>query len=123
MHSEAVYIPEQSKAQLALAQHENRPIIAVGTTVVRALESYARDPDLDHTEIFIQPGFEFKLVDGLFTNFHLPKSTLLILLSAFVGKDKVFDTYEAAIKAEMQFYSYGDSSVFCRPNGRWQSWI
>lgn len=123
MHSEAVYIPEQSKAQLALAQKENRPIIAVGTTVVRALESYARDPHLDHTEIFIQPGFEFQLVDGLFTNFHLPKSTLLILLSAFVGKEKVFDTYQAAIKAEMQFYSYGDSSIFCRPNGRWQSWI
>jgi S-adenosylmethionine:tRNA ribosyltransferase-isomerase len=123
MHSEAVFIPEQTKRLLALAEKENRPIIAVGTTVVRALESYARNPDLDQTEIFIQPGFEFKLVDGLFTNFHLPKSTLLILLSALIGKQKVFDIYQAAIEAEMKFYSYGDSSVFCRPNGRWQSWI
>lgn len=123
MHSEAFSIPLETRGILAQAVKESKPIIAVGTTVVRALESYALDSNASETNIFITPGFEFKLVDGLFTNFHLPKSTLLILLSAFIGRDRVFEVYHRAISEQLKFYSYGDSSVFCRTNGRWQSWI
>jgi S-adenosylmethionine:tRNA ribosyltransferase-isomerase len=123
MHSEAFSIPPETRAALSLAVEEKRPIIAVGTTVVRALESYAINPDLNETNIFITPGFDFKLTDGLFTNFHLPKSTLLILLSAFIGKARIFEVYQRAIAEGLKFYSYGDSSVFCRNNGRWKAWI
>ena len=116
MHSEWFSIPPETRTAL----ESGRPIIAVGTTVVRALESYARDPSLNETDIFIRPGFDFTYVDGLITNFHLPKSTLLMLVSALAGYDHTLAAYEQAVRHQLRFYSYGDSSLFWRPNGRWQ---
>jgi S-adenosylmethionine:tRNA ribosyltransferase-isomerase len=115
MHSERYTVP----AATAAAVRSGRPVIAVGTTVVRALESYALDPSADRTEIFIYPGFEFQLVDGLITNFHLPGSTLLMLISAFAGQARVLSAYQAAVQARMHFFSYGDATLLRREGGRW----
>lgn len=117
MHSERFSVPPRT----AEALRSGRPVVAVGTTTVRALESYARDPLADRTEIFIYPGFEFQIVDGLITNFHLPKSTLLMMVSAFAGTERVRAAYAAAIEHNLRFYSYGDASLFRRPGGRWIS--
>ncbi|MED5234560.1 MAG: S-adenosylmethionine:tRNA ribosyltransferase-isomerase, partial [Pseudomonadota bacterium] len=95
-------------------------VIAVGTTSVRSLESAAKAsaergdeeviaPFNEDTEIFIYPGFEFKVVDAMFTNFHLPESTLMMLISAFAGKENVMKAYQEAIEKEYRFFSYGDS--------------
>ena len=89
-------------------------IVAVGTTSVRTLET-AADGDgrlkaeSGNTDIFIYPGYKFKAVDALITNFHLPESTLLMLVSAFAGKDKVFKAYEEAVKEKYRFFSFGDA--------------
>ena len=90
--------------------------IAVGTTVVRALESAARPdrsvaPGEGKTDLLITPGFVFRIVDGLITNFHLPKSSLLFLVSAFAGCDLIREAYEQAIKKKYRFYSYGDAML------------
>jgi len=94
------------------AKKESRAVVAVGTTVVRALESAFKDgqmrPGNRSTSLFIQPGFEFKVVDRLLTNFHLPKSTLLMLVSAFAGLDLIKKAYREAINKNYRFYSYGD---------------
>lgn len=94
------------------AKKESRPVVAVGTTVVRALESAFKDgqvlPGRRSTSLFIRPGYEFKVVDRLLTNFHLPKSTLLMLVSAFVGLDLIKKAYNEAIEKKYRFYSYGD---------------
>jgi S-adenosylmethionine:tRNA ribosyltransferase-isomerase len=116
MHRERYRIPAVTAAAIALAREEGRPVLAVGTTVVRALEA-AADPDAPglvrsgdaSTDLLIQPGYEFKVVDSLITNFHLPRSTLLALVMAFAGKDAVRDAYRAAIEARYRFYSYGDA--------------
>jgi S-adenosylmethionine:tRNA ribosyltransferase-isomerase len=88
-------------------------IVAVGTTSVRTLESVAKDrhirPAQGKTKLFIQPGYEFKIVDAMVTNFHLPKSTLLALVGAFAGMDTVLDAYQHAIEQKYRFYSYGDA--------------
>ncbi|MHC4525641.1 MAG: tRNA preQ1(34) S-adenosylmethionine ribosyltransferase-isomerase QueA [Planctomycetota bacterium] len=88
-------------------------IIAVGTTSVRTLESIAKDrhiqPTQGKTKLFIQPGYDFKIVDAMVTNFHLPKSTLLALVGAFAGLDTVMDAYQHAIEQKYRFYSYGDA--------------
>jgi S-adenosylmethionine:tRNA ribosyltransferase-isomerase len=88
-------------------------IIAVGTTSVRTLESVARDrrvrPAQGQTKLFIKPGYEFKIVDAMVTNFHLPKSTLLALVGAFAGLDFVLKAYRHAIEQKYRFYSYGDA--------------
>jgi S-adenosylmethionine:tRNA ribosyltransferase-isomerase len=115
MHEERYAVPEATRALLA----SGRPVVAVGTTVVRTLESYAREPSARSTRIFIRPGFDFRLVDGLVTNFHLPESTLLMLVSAFVGRERVLDAYAQAVRAEMRFFSYGDAMLLRRPGGRW----
>ena len=119
MHTERFVVPPATREAVARARREGRPIVAVGTTVVRALESYAADPRADRTSIFITPGYEFQLVDGLITNFHLPKSTLLMLVSAFAGYEVTMRAYARAVEEGMRFYSYGDASVFRRPGGRW----
>ena len=95
-------------------------MIAVGTTSLRLLESAA---DQDHTiqpfagdtDIFITPGYEFRAVDGLMTNFHLPKSTLMMLVSALMGRERMMEAYAHAIAHEYRFYSYGDSSLLLPP--------
>jgi S-adenosylmethionine:tRNA ribosyltransferase-isomerase len=102
---------------LARAREERRRIIAVGTTTVRVLESLAVGeggqiaPQDGHTELFIRPGHEFRLVDGMITNFHLPRSSLLVLVAAFAGRDRVLAAYRDAIGRGYRFYSYGDAML------------
>lgn len=116
MHAERYHVPPST----ALAVRSGRPVVAVGTTVVRALEAWARDPQADRTDLFIYPGFEFQLIDGLITNFHLPRSTLLMLVAAIAGRTRMLAAYQHAIDAQLNFYSYGDSSLFRRDGGRWR---
>lgn len=109
MHSERYEIPERTRE--ILAKHQG-PVVACGTTSVRALEAYAESGEASgRTELFITPGFEFKSVDGLITNFHLPESTLLMLVSALIGRERLFETYQAAIAEGYRFYSYGDAML------------
>jgi S-adenosylmethionine:tRNA ribosyltransferase-isomerase len=115
MHSEWMAVPPET----ADAVTSGAPVVAVGTTVVRALESWVRAPDARQTDLFITPGFDYRVVDGLLTNFHLPESTLLMLVSAFAGTERVLAAYHAAVAAEMRFYSYGDAMLLRRPGGRW----
>ena len=94
-------------------------MVAVGTTVVRALESAARGAHsllagAGSTRLFILPGFDFRVVDALLTNFHLPRSTLLMLVSAFAGSERIREAYEEAIRSNYRFYSYGDAMLFER---------
>ena len=120
MHAEQYSVP----AETAAAVMSGRPVIAVGTTVVRALEAWARDvaagrAPADRTDLFIYPGFDFQIIDGLITNFHLPRSTLLMLVAALAGRERMLDAYRHAIDAGLNFYSYGDASLFRREDGRW----
>lgn len=114
MHSEFFEVPEETATEINKAKKEGRRVIAVGTTSVRTLESASRvkgeiQASSGDTEIFIYPGYDFKIVDGLITNFHLPKSTLLMLVSAFSEKKFMFDVYEEAIKEKYNFFSFGDA--------------
>jgi S-adenosylmethionine:tRNA ribosyltransferase-isomerase len=115
MESERYEIPEPTAAAIAEARKERRRIVAVGTTVVRTLESAAREgglrPGSGRTDLFITPGFRFQVVDLLLTNFHLPRSTLLMLVSAFAGRDRVLAAYDEAIGLGYRFYSYGDAML------------
>ncbi len=113
MDSELFEITEESAEIINKAKAEGKNIVAVGTTSVRTLETVMNKygkiiPVQDSSELFIYPGYEFKIVDKLITNFHLPKSTLLMLVSALATKDFIFKAYEEAIKNEYRFYSYGD---------------
>jgi S-adenosylmethionine:tRNA ribosyltransferase-isomerase len=116
MHAEFGRISEATARQLNSARAAGGRIIAVGTTSLRLLESAAADdgtiqPFAGDTAIFITPGYRFKAVDGLMTNFHLPKSTLMMLVSALIGRDRMMAAYAHAIAQEYRFYSYGDSSL------------
>jgi S-adenosylmethionine:tRNA ribosyltransferase-isomerase len=96
------------------AKNESRRVIAIGTTVLRCLESVATDfsalePYEGETSLYIYPGYQFKIVDALLTNFHLPKSSLFLLVSAFGGSERIMSAYLHAIKNEYKFFSYGDS--------------
>ena len=113
MHYERYNISEETCDIINKAKKENKNIIAVGTTVARTLEAVAKKnnkiiPSKGSTNLFIKPGFNFRIVDYLLTNFHLPKSTLLILISSFFGYENVFKMYKHAIKNNYRFYSYGD---------------
>lgn len=113
MHSETFEISEKAAEQINRAKKEGKQIIAVGTTTVRTLETAFQKygcikPCHDHSELFIYPPYEFKIIDKLITNFHLPKSTLLMLVSALAGKDFIFKAYNEAIKNNYRFFSYGD---------------
>lgn len=114
MHEEKFEIPEYTVERILKGKKEGRRVIAVGTTTVRALES-AVDNDgnlvskVDNTDIFIYPGYEFKVIDGLITNFHLPKSTLLMLVSALAGREFMLEVYKKAVEREYHFFSFGDS--------------
>jgi S-adenosylmethionine:tRNA ribosyltransferase-isomerase len=125
IHSERYEIPEAAAAAICKARRDSRPILAVGTTVVRALEDAAEKSAARHGEkwdpvktlvepgpaeagIFIKPGHTFRVIDQLLTNFHLPQSTLLILVSAFAGRELILRAYRHAVEAQYRFYSYGD---------------
>jgi S-adenosylmethionine:tRNA ribosyltransferase-isomerase len=111
IHSEYYEISNEAANQIARAKKEGRRVIAVGTTVVRALES-AQDgvvaPQKGRTSLFITPGFEFRVIDGMITNFHTPRSSLLGLVMAFLGQEKIKKAYDYAIENEYRLFSYGD---------------
>lgn len=115
LHTERYTLPEQTAAELNQARSEGRRVIAVGTTTVRTLEHCALaaagrplEPHSGSTNIFISPGFRFQIVGGLLTNFHLPQSSLLMLVSAFAGREHVLAAYRHAVEQRYHFFSYGD---------------
>lgn len=116
MHCEDYHISSDTAERINKAKKEGRRIIAVGTTVVRCLESSSDEEGFvlfgkGSTDLFIFPGYKFKVVDGMVTNFHLPKSTLLMLVSAFAGYDFVMEAYKVAIERRYRFYSFGDAML------------
>jgi S-adenosylmethionine:tRNA ribosyltransferase-isomerase len=111
MHAEWGSVSRETSDRLQSAKHEGRRIIAVGTTSLRLLESSGLEPYSGTTDIFITPGYEFRAVDGLITNFHLPKSTLFMLVCAFAGTVRMKAAYAHAIAQGYRFYSYGDASL------------
>jgi S-adenosylmethionine:tRNA ribosyltransferase-isomerase len=121
MHSERYAISEEAAAAVQRAKAQQRPVIAVGTTVVRTLESCAREhgeivPSRAATALCIYPPYEFRVIDGLVTNFHLPRSTLLALVMAFAGVEPVRAGYREAVRESYRFFSYGDA-MFVQPKG------
>lgn len=115
MHSEYMRVPLEVVEKINETKRNGGRILAVGTTVVRSLETAARNGDLSNfegdTDIFIYPGFKFKVVDMMLTNFHLSESTLLMLVSAFAGQENIMSAYQHAIKEKYRFYSYGDAML------------
>lgn len=117
MHSEYYEISEKSAEAINRAKKEGRRIIAVGTTSVRTLESASNDDgtvraEKGNTDIFLYPPYRFKVIDGLITNFHLPKSTLLMLISCFSSREKVLEIYKEAVNERYRFFSFGDACLF-----------
>jgi S-adenosylmethionine:tRNA ribosyltransferase-isomerase len=115
--AEAFAIPNETAAAVERARRDGGRIVAVGTTVVRTLESAALDDGRiragdGSTDLTIRPGFRFRVVDALLTNFHLPQSSLLVLVSAFAGRERVLDLYGEAVREGYRFYSYGDATLF-----------
>ena len=123
IHTEYYELPADTAAALTQARQQGRPIIAVGTTAVRTLEQVGRDqaasidreepvlPAQGQADLFILPGHQFCLVDGMITNFHLPRSTLLMLVSAFAGRENILAAYQAAVAQGYRFYSFGDAML------------
>lgn len=119
MHAERYAIPQATRDAVIRARAEGRRVIAVGTTVCRALESAADEQGLPRVEsgetrLFITPGFSFRVIDGMLTNFHLPESTLLMLVCAFAGYDRVMAAYAHAVEQRYRFFSYGDAMLLSR---------
>lgn len=116
MHREHYYLPKETADIINETHKNNKKVIAVGTTCCRTLESVATFKgeiceDEGWTEIFIYPGYKFKCIDGLITNFHLPESTLIMLVSAFYGHEKTMKAYDEAVKEEYRFFSFGDAMI------------
>jgi S-adenosylmethionine:tRNA ribosyltransferase-isomerase len=115
MHSERYDVPAETRLAVEQARARGGRVVAVGTTTVRTLESWAATGEIrGDTSIFITPGFQFKVVDRLVTNFHLPRSTLMMLVSAFAGYDRIMDLYRHAIAQRYRFFSYGDAMLLDR---------
>jgi S-adenosylmethionine:tRNA ribosyltransferase-isomerase len=118
MHSEWYRLPQTTVDIIQTAQRSGRKVIAVGTTSMRALESASQTGKLvagsSDTQLFVTPGYQFKTVDRLITNFHLPKSTLMMLVSAFAGVDRIRHAYSHAIAQRYRFFSYGDAMLLDR---------
>ena len=117
MHSEFYRVTEETARKINEARSNGGCIIAVGTTAVRTLETVADDDGVlcgaeGWTQKYIYPGYKFKIVDGMITNFHLPKSTLLMLVSAFAGREQVMNAYKTAIEQKYRFFSFGDACFF-----------
>jgi S-adenosylmethionine:tRNA ribosyltransferase-isomerase len=121
MHSEWYTVPQETADAVQIAKAGGRQVIAVGTTSMRALEAASQrgtlQPGCAETNLFITPGYRFKAVDRLVTNFHLPKSTLLMLVSAFAGYDRVRAAYRHAIAQRYRFFSYGDAMLLTLADG------
>ncbi len=116
MHSEFYQLSDQTARAINAARERGGRVVAVGTTVVRVLETLTGQDGViaagsGWTEIFIYPGYRFKAVDGLITNFHLPRSTLLMLVSAFAGREKILEAYKEAAELKYRFYSFGDAML------------
>ena len=124
IHSEWCELPQETADMINQTRQMGGRIIAVGTTSVRTLEAASRYSNFDHstsegrisafvgpTSLFILPGYQFKVVDAMITNFHLPRSTLIMLVSAFAGRERILSTYETAIKEGYRFYSFGDAMI------------
>lgn len=116
MHSEYIEVTNDAADRINKAKSEGRRIIAVGTTSIRVLESATNDdgvlePIKKETDIFIYPGYKFKMVDAVITNFHLPESTLIMLVSAFCGLDETIEMYNIAVKDGYRFFSFGDATL------------
>lgn len=116
MHSERYSIPQETVDKIKICKENGGRVIAVGTTSCRTLESAAQKGEIsavsgENTNIFIYPGYKFKILDGLITNFHLPESTLIMLVSAFMGKEKTMNAYHTAIEEKYRFFSFGDSMM------------
>ncbi len=115
MHSERYEVPAATAAAVARCRADGGRVIAVGTTALRTLEAAWREGGLQagpgSTDLFCTPGYRFRAVDGLLTNFHLPKSTLLMLVAAFAGLDKILDAYRQAVRERYRFFSYGDAML------------
>ena len=109
MHSEWIEVNQEVCDAISKCKQQKGRVIAIGTTTVRSLETANHKPYLGETDIFIYPGYQFNTIDAMITNFHLPKSTLLMLVSAFAGKDNIFNAYKEAIEKEYRFFSYGDA--------------
>ena len=114
MHTEWYSVSDEAADTINSCKKSGGRVICVGTTSCRTIESCCDETGLvragaDNTDIFIYPGYEFKVLDGLITNFHLPESTLLMLVSALAGKDLIFRAYEEAIKEKYRFFSFGDA--------------
>ena len=114
IHKERISVDSVAVETIMKAKNEGRRVIAIGTTVLRCLESVASDfqviePYEGETDLFVYPGYQFKIVDALLTNFHLPKSSLFLLVSAFGGSRRIMSAYLHAIRNEYRFFSYGDS--------------
>jgi S-adenosylmethionine:tRNA ribosyltransferase-isomerase len=118
MHAEFVEVDPAACEAIAAARARGGRVVAVGTTVVRALESAAGTgalaPYVGDSSLFIVPGFRFRVVDAIVTNFHLPESTLLMLVSAFAGREAVLAAYQHAVAGQYRFFSYGDA-MFITP--------
>lgn len=126
MHSEYYHVTEQTAAAINEAKAQGGRVIAVGTTSARTLETIASEndgkivPSSGWTSIFIYPGYEFSILDGLLTNFHLPKSTLIMLISALTTRDHILAAYNKAVKEKYRFFSFGDA-MFIKPSQRKES--
>ncbi|AEY01055.1 S-adenosylmethionine:tRNA ribosyltransferase-isomerase [Oceanimonas sp. GK1] len=126
MHAEYIEVPAEVVAQIEATRAQGGRVIAVGTTSVRSLESAAQAslangeplaPFYGDTDIFIYPGYRFQLVDAMVTNFHLPESTLIMLVSAFAGREHIMEAYRAAVAERYRFFSYGDAMFITRQQG------
>ena len=116
MHSEHYSISKETADKINYTKQNGGRVIAVGTTTCRTLESvakfYGEISERDgYTDIFIYPGYEFKVIDGLITNFHLPESTLIMLVSAFMGYENTMNAYKIAVEEKYRFFSFGDSML------------
>jgi len=119
IHTEWCELSESTAEKINATKNEGGRIIAVGTTSVRTLETAAQNaksgqvvlPYVGPTDLFILPGYQFRAVDALITNFHLPKSTLLMLVSAFASRERIFSAYQNAIEQEYRFFSFGDAML------------
>lgn len=116
MHSEYYSISRETAELIMDTKAKGHRVIAVGTTSIRTLETAATEegiigPSAGETNIFIYPGYKFKIVDGIVTNFHLPKSTLIMLISAFAGREFVLEAYKKAVEERYRFFSFGDAML------------